>query len=634
VSDPGLSPGIRGSEILGKRAFLDREFKVKFYDFKRPDKFSKEQIKTAAIIHETFARLASTALSARLSRDCSLELVCVDQMTFREFMDPLPDPTALGVFGLSPLKGAAVMHLEAPLYRFILDRLFGGPGSAAGGTGSAPSAVPGAAPSRSGAAPGDRGLTEVEGRVLGRALGQLTACLREAWSQVVALEPSAVEVETKPSFVQVVPPSDMILLASLKAELDGAAGLVTLVYPFLALEPVISKLSANYWYSKARRGAAGSLSPDEARLLPCEAEIVAEGEELALRDICALGPGSAVRVPDLDSARCVLRLGGREVLGLRLENAPGRGELRLSLRADARSGAMASRPPSIEGAARQADSAAFASSLAGLGDAIKAEFGSLREEIRELKTEQENMGDRLLFGQGGAAAGHGERVPFAALAQVPAETAAALLREESPQFLALVLSCLDDAAAMRIAERLTEESRAAAFSRLAAIGEVDAEALEAADGVLAAKVGAAREGKRVSGGLSKIVGILNIAPRAVECDVINRLEGLHPELAEEVKKNMFVFEDIVLLDAESLRLLAERADPGDMALAMKAVQAEIRERILAAFESGYSKALRASVEAQGRVRLSEADAAGQRVVALVRALDEEGLIVVERQAGD
>ena len=97
--------------------------KVKIYDFRRPDKFSKDQIRTLQMMHETFARLTTTALSAQLRALVGVHVASVDQLTYEEFIRSIPNPTTLAVINMDPLKGSAVLEIDPGITFTIIDKL-------------------------------------------------------------------------------------------------------------------------------------------------------------------------------------------------------------------------------------------------------------------------------------------------------------------------------------------------------------------------------------------------------------------------------------------------------------------------------------------------------------------------------
>ena len=102
--------------------------KIKIYDFKRPDKFSKEQMRTVQMMHETFARLTTTSLSAQLRSMAHVHVATVEQLTYEEFIRSIPTPTTLAIINMDPLRASALLEIDPSVTFSIIDRLFGGKG--------------------------------------------------------------------------------------------------------------------------------------------------------------------------------------------------------------------------------------------------------------------------------------------------------------------------------------------------------------------------------------------------------------------------------------------------------------------------------------------------------------------------
>lgn len=204
--------------------------KIKLYDFKRPDKFSKDQIRTLYMIHENFARFLNTYLSAHLRTMINIEVASVDQLTYEEFIRSLPNPTVLSVFKMSPLKGKAVFEMNPSLVFSIIDRLFGGVG---------------------GSFSKSRSLTDIEEAIVSRVMDKALEQLQDAWRQVIELSPRLDTLESNPQFTQVVPPSDMVVIITLQAKIMQTEGLMTLCIPYLVLEPIMNKLTTTFWVSSS-----------------------------------------------------------------------------------------------------------------------------------------------------------------------------------------------------------------------------------------------------------------------------------------------------------------------------------------------------------------------------------------------
>jgi flagellar motor switch protein FliM len=268
--------------------------KIKIYDFKRPDKFSKDQIRTVSIMHETFARLTTTSLSAQLRSLVHVHVASVDQLTYEEFIRSIPNPTTLAVVDMDPLKGSAVLEIDPAITFSIIDRLFGGQGEGAKFS---------------------RELTDIEQSVMEGIIVRVLGNLRESWSTVIDLRPRLGGIETNPQFAGIVPPSEMVVLVTLETKVGEVEGMMNLCIPYLTIEPIISKLSGQYWYSSARRGTtAENLNILRDRLTTVSVILTAEvGEmEVTVRDVLALRAGDIIR---LDSVRVndpmVLKVGDR-----------------------------------------------------------------------------------------------------------------------------------------------------------------------------------------------------------------------------------------------------------------------------------------------------------------------------------
>ena len=252
--------------------------KIKIYDFKRPDKFSKEQIRTVSIMHETFARLSTTSLSAQLRSVCQVHVASVDQLTYEEFIRSIPNPTTLAVINMDPLKGSAIMEIDPSITFSVIDRLFGGQGEGAKVT---------------------RDLTDIEQSVMEGIIVRILGNMREAWSQVIDLRPRLGQIETNPQFAQIVPPTEMVVLVTLETKVGDVEGMMNFCIPYLTIEPIIGKLSAQYWYSTVRRGATTeNLNILRERLSTIEVNLVAEigNMNLTVRDVLSLTPGDVIRL--------------------------------------------------------------------------------------------------------------------------------------------------------------------------------------------------------------------------------------------------------------------------------------------------------------------------------------------------
>ena len=252
--------------------------KIKIYDFKRPDKFSKEQIRTVSIMHDTFARLTTTSLSAQLRSLVHVHVASVDQLTYEEFIRSIPTPTTLAVINMDPLKGNAVLEIDPAITFSMIDRLFGGTGQGAKVS---------------------RDLTDIEQSVMEGIIVRILANMREAWTQVIDLRPRLGQIETNPQFAQIVPPSEMVVLVTLETKVGEEEGMMNFCIPYLTIEPIISKLSSQFWFSSVRRSSTTQyLGTLKEKLSDVDMDVVAEigTINMPIRDVLALRVGDVVRL--------------------------------------------------------------------------------------------------------------------------------------------------------------------------------------------------------------------------------------------------------------------------------------------------------------------------------------------------
>ncbi|MDR2842436.1 MAG: flagellar motor switch protein FliM [Spirochaetaceae bacterium] len=255
--------------------------KIKIYDFKRPDKFSKEQIRTVQIMHETFARLTTTALSANLRSMVHVHVASVDQLTYEEFIRSIPTPTTLAIINMDPLKGNAILEIDPAITFSIIDRLFGGTGEGA---------------------KTQHELTDIEQSVMEGIIVRILGNMREAWSQVIDLRPRLGQIDTNPQFAQIVPPTEMVVLVTLETKVGEVEGMMNFCIPYLTIEPIIGKLSAQFWYSSVRQGTnTENLNILKDKLVSVDVNVVAEigTIQIPVRDVLALRAGDVVRLENV-----------------------------------------------------------------------------------------------------------------------------------------------------------------------------------------------------------------------------------------------------------------------------------------------------------------------------------------------
>ena len=209
------------------------------------------------------------------------------------------------------------------------------------------------------------------------------------------------------------------------------------------------------------------------------------------------------------------------------------------------------------------------------------------------------------------------------------------IQSEHPQTIALILSYLDSHKSSLIIGALPQGIQADVAKRIATMDRTSPEVLREVERVLERKLSTlASEDYTSAGGIDTIVEMLNLVDRGTERNIIEELEDEDPELAEEIKKRMFVFEDIVLLDDRSIQKVLREVDAQELARALKAVDAEVQDKIYRNMSKRAASLLREDMDFMGPIRLKDVEESQQKIVGIIRKLEEQGEIVVARPGED
>lgn len=205
------------------------------------------------------------------------------------------------------------------------------------------------------------------------------------------------------------------------------------------------------------------------------------------------------------------------------------------------------------------------------------------------------------------------------------------IQGEHPQTIALILAYLDPQKAAQILSGLSHQVQADVARRIAQMDRTSPDVLREVERVLERKLSTlASEDFTSAGGIDAIVEVLNNVDRGTEKIIIEALEEEDPELAEEIKKRMFVFEDIVLLDDRSIQKVLREVDTQDLAKALKGVDAEVQEKIYRNMSKRAASLLREDMDFMGPIRLRDVEESQQKIVNIIRKLEDAGDIIVAR----
>ena len=202
------------------------------YNFRKPNRVSKDQVKMLYSIHETFARLYTASLTTLLRGLVEVEVKTVEQVTYGEFVMSLSPPTCLVIFNMEPLKGGAALEINAKVLFRLIDRLLGGSGLL---------------PVRL------REFTEVEQVLVERLAIRAMIDLQQAWQHAGTFGFRVAHLETNPQFVQLTAPNEVVIAVTIDVKVGDETGQMTLAFPHLLLEPIMPKLNTHRYFAPSQR---------------------------------------------------------------------------------------------------------------------------------------------------------------------------------------------------------------------------------------------------------------------------------------------------------------------------------------------------------------------------------------------
>ena len=215
VVDEEETSDISVDEIIDQRQII-------LYDFKRPNRVSKEQLRAVKGIHDKMARNLSSQISAIMRSIVEIQLHSVDQMTYGEFLMSLPSPTSFNVFSMKPLDGSGIIEINPSIAFPMIDRLLGGKGESFDA---------------------NRELTDIELNLLDAILRIITQKLRAAWEPITDIYPNIETKESSPNVVQIVSQNEIVIMVVMELIVGNSSGMINICYPVIYLESILPKLA-------------------------------------------------------------------------------------------------------------------------------------------------------------------------------------------------------------------------------------------------------------------------------------------------------------------------------------------------------------------------------------------------------
>lgn len=221
-----LSSGELKPEELPKE---EEKQKVKVYDFRSPQKFSKDHIRTLELIYDNYARIISNYLTAQVRSNVRVKIESVEQITYEEFIHSVPNPTILTIFKMPPLSGSILFETNPQFVFQIIDVLLGG-----SGTGKYKM----------------RDFTDIDKNIIRHVNKGLIGNMKLAWEDVLEIEPEIEGLETNPALNQTMAPTEPVALITFSVEMNKSNTFINICIPYLSIEKVLDKLVVQYWFQE------------------------------------------------------------------------------------------------------------------------------------------------------------------------------------------------------------------------------------------------------------------------------------------------------------------------------------------------------------------------------------------------
>ncbi len=263
-----------GGEPPPDRDRRRRTGRVRTIDFTRPTKFLQEQQRKFLRAHETACRSTATRLSAELRTPVEMEVLATDQLAWSSALSEIPQPSVLAIAEVHPIGSRVLVTAEFDSLLRMVDRLMGG----AGNTSSE-----------------ERALTEIEQHLARRIFDSILEQFTPVWEELLGLRLTLIELETKPTNVQIAPPSEPTLTVTIEQRLENSSSTLSVVVPYRSIEPVVDRLDRSF-----ADGLTQNSAEDELRLaladVPVEVRAEVGSVQLALGQVLAVQPGHVIHL--------------------------------------------------------------------------------------------------------------------------------------------------------------------------------------------------------------------------------------------------------------------------------------------------------------------------------------------------
>ncbi len=286
-----LSTGELEPEEVGKD---EEKHKVKLYDFRSPQKFSKEHIRTLELVHDNYARIISNYLTGQTRQNVKVKIETVEQITYEEFIHSVQNPTIITVFKMPPLAGNIIFETNPQFSLQVIDILLGGSGDRKVET---------------------KEFSDIDKNIMRQITGGMISNLKLAWESILDVEPEVEGIETNPAINQTLAPNDPVALITFSVEMNKRSTFINMCIPYLSIEKILDKLVVQYSFQNDDESLkAESREKIEEGIQKVDVEIVAElgHSMLTVEDFLRLNIGDVIRLDTKSSSPVKVFVGNEE----------------------------------------------------------------------------------------------------------------------------------------------------------------------------------------------------------------------------------------------------------------------------------------------------------------------------------
>jgi flagellar motor switch protein FliM len=271
----------------------EEKHKIRIYDFKSPQKFSKDHLRTLELIHDNYGRIISSYLSAQLRSNVKIKIETIEQITYDEFVHSIPNPTVLTIFKMLPLNGSLIFETNPQFSFQVIDILLGGMGNRKYKS---------------------KEFSDIDKNILKSVNSGLIANLKLAWEDVLEVEPEVEGLETNPALNQTLAPNEPVALITFSVEMGNNSTFINICIPYLSIEKILDKLVVQYWFRENDEGIVSESRnklKDRLNIVSVPMTATLGSTNITVNEFLQLSEGDVVTLDNLSDSPVKVFVGGQ-----------------------------------------------------------------------------------------------------------------------------------------------------------------------------------------------------------------------------------------------------------------------------------------------------------------------------------